>query len=398
MSEWEKVPAGTVTAQRKDVVTLEPGVEYHTMGVRWYGRGAYGRGTGTTETIKAKRLFRAHKGDFVFNRIDTQNGAFDVVPAALDGALATNEFPLYVVDPDQLSERFLLLYFQQPSVLAQIDAMRAGSEGRSRWKEADFEAWRIPLPSLAEQRRVVDVIATVGAQIEAIAVEVERSRQAITALRSSLLEPQSHWEPVTIGDIATAATGRAFPDRFQGRTTGVLPYFKVGDMNAPGNERVLRVAPNWLTDETLTRVRPRVCPPGTVVFPIIGAALLTEKRRVLAESSAFDQNLMGLILSDRVTSDYMLAVMSNLSLGDLAQKGAVPSVNQKLVSGIRLAIPPIEEQKAIGEQVTALLVQTEASASELAHLRTFRAALLTSLLNQDIEIPESYDALLEKVF
>lgn len=106
---------------------------------------------------------------------------------------------------------------------------------------------------------------------------------------------------------------------------------------------------------------------------------------------------MGLILSDRVTSDYMLAVMSNLSLGDLAQNGAVPSVNQKLVSGIRLAIPPIEEQKAIGEQVTALLVQTEASASELAHLRMFRSALLISLLNQEVAIPESYDAVLEEV-
>ncbi len=99
MSEWKIVPAGTVATQRKDIVTLEPGVEYRTMGVRWYGKGAYDRGTGSTETIKAKRLFRAHEGDFVFNRIDTQNGAFDVVPVGLHGALATNEFPLYVADP-----------------------------------------------------------------------------------------------------------------------------------------------------------------------------------------------------------------------------------------------------------------------------------------------------------
>lgn len=121
-------------SQRKDIVLLEPGVEYRTMGVRWYGRGAYDRGVGTTENIKAKRLFRAHAGDFVFNRIDTQNGAFDVVPETLGGALATNEFPLYFADRERLDERFLLLYFQQETVLRQIDALRAGSEGRSRWK------------------------------------------------------------------------------------------------------------------------------------------------------------------------------------------------------------------------------------------------------------------------
>src|SRR5690606_12637291 len=130
MSEWRHVPAGKIARQRREIVRLEPGVEYRTMGVRWHGKGAYDRGVVTTETVKAKSLYRAREGYFTFNRIDTHKGAFDVVSADIDGALATNEFPLYEVNEGEVDARFLLLNFQRPDVLRQISAVRAGSEGR----------------------------------------------------------------------------------------------------------------------------------------------------------------------------------------------------------------------------------------------------------------------------
>lgn len=167
MSEWRYIEAGKVARQRREIVRLEPGTEYRTMGVRWYGRGAYDRGIVTTETVKASSLYRAREGDFTFNRIDTQKGAFDVVPAELDGALATNEFPLYEVNEEEIDARFLLLSFLRPEVLNQIGAVRAGSEGRARWKEPDFEAWVIPVPPLPVQQQVVEMIGAVDAHLTA---------------------------------------------------------------------------------------------------------------------------------------------------------------------------------------------------------------------------------------
>ncbi|WP_107490845.1 restriction endonuclease subunit S [Streptomyces barkulensis] len=173
MSDWQHVPAGKIAHQRREIVRLEPGTEYRTMGVRWYGRGAYDRGVVTTETVKAKSLYRVREGDFTFNRIDTQKGAFDVVPEDLDGALATNEFPLYKVNEEEVDARFLLLNFQRSEVLQQIGAMRAGSEGRARWKEADFEAWMVPVPPLPVQRRIIEVISAMDDQITALDKEAE---------------------------------------------------------------------------------------------------------------------------------------------------------------------------------------------------------------------------------
>lgn len=401
MSEWEKVPAGTVAAQRKDIVTLEPGVEYQTMGVRWYGRGAYDRGIGTTKTIKAKRLFRAHKGDFVFNRIDTQNGAFDVVPAALDGALATNEFPLYVVDPDRLSERFLLLYFQQSSVLAQIDAMRAGSEGRSRWKEADFEAWRIPLPSPAEQRRIVDVIAAVDTQFMALSEEIEAETRTLSALRAEV--PDSDEVPISSvvegidGGRSVQTTGEA-PVRGKARVLK-LSAVQLGQFDADEAKRLDDSSGYTTThlvsdgDLLITRsntpervgyVAVAIDVPPDTYMPDLIWRIRPDKSRCLA-------TYLGHLLS---ANEFRARITGSAS----GTNKSMQKINKRSFGAIKVPVPEsIAEQEAFVARCDAMTDVIRVAKAELSYLRAFRSALLTSLFKQEIEIPESYDALLEEV-
>ena len=52
---------------------------------------------------------------------------------------------------------------------------------------------------------------------------------------------------------------------------------------------------------------------------------------------------------------------------------------------------------AVVAPLRSLQTVVDLSSRELSHLRTLRSSLLTSLLNEEIEIPESYDALLEEV-
>lgn len=408
MSEWKTVQAGAVVTQRKDVVTLEPGVEYRTMGVRWYGKGAYGRGMGSTETIKAKRLFRAHEGDFVFNRIDTQNGAFDVVPAELHGAFATNEFPLYVPDPDRLLSRFLLLYFQQRSVLGRIDAMRAGSEGRSRWKEADFEAWRIPLPSLTEQRRIVDTASALDAQIEALEAEADAGHNYCSIQRSQLVTTPEGREETPLGEVIEVHHGWAFP------ASGCRP--PLGD----GTPRLIRIG-NFarnrrshfdpgrsdeftgdyperflLSAGDLLVVMTCQTPDGAILgwpmlVPPAGGPYLHNQRIGRVEVTA----------ADRIDLRYAYHIFRsdhlNRALSVTAAGTKVLHTSPTKILEVPVFLPPLDEQKRVADALDALDENVQQCETELAHLRSFRSALLTSLLNQEIEIPESYDELLEEV-
>ncbi len=72
---------------------------------------------------------------------------------------------------------------------------------------------------------------------------------------------------------------------------------------------------------------------------------MTEKRRILSESAAFDNNVMGLVADEGlIRPRYLLAFMTTVRLGSLAQHGAVPSVNQSHLASLRIPLPSLDEQ------------------------------------------------------
>ena len=159
-----------------------------------------------------------------------------------------------------------------------------------------------------------------------------------------------HWKLTSLDQISKLVGGNAFPRKEQGGSAG-LPFVKVSDMNRPGNEIRIVDAENFVTAEQVERMRLRVSPTGTVIFPKVGAALMTEKRRMLTVPAIFDNNIMGLVASDQVLSEFLFFWMQTVRLGDWVQIGAVPSVNNKIVGKLRVALPPIAEQRRIVDLV-----------------------------------------------
>ncbi|HDM78330.1 MAG TPA: hypothetical protein ENG51_17995 [Deltaproteobacteria bacterium] len=49
------------------------------------------------------------------------------------------------------------------------------------------------------------------------------------------------WPQVQIKQVAEVASGFGFPRKYQGKSDEEFPFFKVGDMNLPGNERCMTV-------------------------------------------------------------------------------------------------------------------------------------------------------------
>ncbi len=81
---------------RRSEETIEPqaDVEYGEITVRMWGKGVIERGHIMGASVAGPR-FVAHAGQFIASRIDARNGAMGLVPTILDGALVTNDFPLF---------------------------------------------------------------------------------------------------------------------------------------------------------------------------------------------------------------------------------------------------------------------------------------------------------------
>lgn len=262
----------------------------------------------------------------------------------------------------------------------------------------DLASTTIDLPPLEEQLRITDLLHNTDRVIKALGA----ARDALAHLRTAKLadflsSPKEHWQEGYLRDFTDFAGGAAFPTSEQGRESGDFPFYKVSDMNTHGNETYLSTAVNWIDDDQRTRLGAKIWPAGTVVFPKVGAALKTEKRRLLSRPSAFDNNVMGLIpRNDVVLPRFLLALMQTMSLGSIAQEGAVPSVNQRIIGGINVVMPGLDEQRQIADLMEAFdagIVKLNASESSA---RVLRHSLLSALTSGGHRIPKSYDQLLDQ--
>ncbi len=192
------------------------------------------------------------------------------------------------------------------------------------------------------------------------------------------------WKETTLGEVAKCAGGSSFPIEHQNGRTGI-PFIKVSDLNTPGNDREITAALNYITSELAAELGVRVWPMDTVIFPKVGAALLTDKRRILTQDTIFDNNLLGLVGNHEIYPRFLLLFMETIRMSDFAQMGALPSVSHRIIEKLRILIPPLTEQRRIVDVIGAVDAYV-ASLEGYAHAaRTARAALLHELLTTNTE-------------
>jgi type I restriction enzyme, S subunit len=178
--------------------SVDASKEYRLLGIRLEGRGPFLRETVMGTQTSASKLFRVAKGDFIYSRLFACRGAFGVIREELDNCYVSGEFPTFVPMPGKIDVRFLEHWFRLPRVIAAVDADCSSSTPltRNRFKENFFLALEIPLPPLAEQRRIVARIDELAAEIH----EASTLRQQAVEEAEALLVAMAHRSDL---DIAT---------------------------------------------------------------------------------------------------------------------------------------------------------------------------------------------------
>lgn len=135
--------------------------------------------------IASGRRFLAKAGQFIISRIDARNGASGFIPESLEGAIVTNDFPLFDVTEDRLDPAFLGWMSKTSSFVELCKRASEGTTNRVRLSEDRFKALEIPLPPLHEQRRIVARIEELAAKVEEALSLRAVSQDEISALQLS---------------------------------------------------------------------------------------------------------------------------------------------------------------------------------------------------------------------
>lgn len=206
---------------------------------------------------------------------------------------------------------------------------------------------RVPLPPLEVQKEIV-------AEIEGYQKVIDGARAVLDNYRPHIpIHPD--WPMVPIKEVAAVESGFGFPLDYQGKADEEIPFLKVSDMNLPGNESRIVSWNNTVSREVLRELKGKAFPAGTVIFPKIGAAIATNKKRILTRDSTFDNNVMGIVPNEtRLLPDYLHTYLLAFDLSQWASEAQPPSMRKTVVEDHAIPLPPLATQ-----QTTVAEIQTE---------------------------------------
>jgi len=223
--------------------------------------------------------------------------------------------------------------------------------------------------SLAESRRLAGMRMVTGTtspstRYERISVSpASCSIKSEYVIASHAFKPQYKcinyiptWEQRKLGELGFAQSGIGFPDAEQGGAEGT-PFFKVSDMNTPGNEYELAASKNYVTAEQIARMgwHPLNQVPA-IFFAKVGAAVMLNRKRLVNEPFLLDNNTMAFSMdSSLLDTQFGQSLFERLDLTSLIQVGALPSFNSSDVESISVSLPStMDEQRQIGQYLCNL--------------------------------------------
>lgn len=167
---------------------------------------------------------------------------------------------------------------------------------------------------------------------------------------------------VQIGDICTPFSGFTpaaadlYPD-------GKYPYFKVAEMNRKANQKVMTDTDSYVRESR------KFFPKGAIVFPKNGAAIATNKKRILGQDSIVDLNTAGITPNENlVDTNYLLYLLQSIDFAQYMRRGAVPTLDIKGILSLEIELPSLSDQQRIVDELDLLCRVIELKNAQLRTL------------------------------
>lgn len=270
-------------------------------------------------------------------------------------------------------------------------------------------ALQVPHPPVNEQRAIASALARVREAMRlhdlstATVQELKRAATETLFTRGLRGEAQKETEiglvPETwiVGRLDQHArvisTRMSYPELEEGEEVagknGVKVLgIKVADMNLPGNETELKTA---LLEKSvpLAIAQHRCAPPRTIIFPKRGAAIATNKKRMAAEWTAFDPNVIGVVGGSDLDQDFLFQWFQTFDLRTITEPGPTPQLNKKNLDPLVIPFPSnLDEQREIVAVLNAIDRKMDLHRRKRAVLEELFESLLHQLMTGEISVED----------
>lgn len=191
---------------------------------------------------------------------------------------------------------------------------------------------------------------------------------------------EEEWKNVELGELGHTMSGVGFPDSEQGQTEG-FPFYKVSDMNLPGNEYRMSRSNNYVSQYQVDTNHWRVLyDTPAILFAKVGAAVMLNRKRIVDSPCLFDNNMMVYVLSSFWDTSFARSFFESIDFKRFVQTGALPSINGKEVEFACVHLPSDKkEQKVLGEYFDIIDTLVSKSQDKLNSLKSLKICYLNRL-------------------
>jgi type I restriction enzyme S subunit len=412
---WPVVRLRTVARHRSEWVSVADDREYVRVTARSRNQGIELRDRVLGEKIRTKRQQLVRSGDLLVAEIDAKVGGLGIVPHHLDGAIVSSHYFLFEIDNKKLTESWLDQFAKAGKLQRQVDAV--GSTNYASIRPQDVLTFQIPLPDVAEQRlaakvldAIDDSIVRTHSLVNALAAtkhvvmrELLTNGHAkyttkivplpeswpIGRMASTIDKMPSHWELARLTKVSKLESGHTPSRKHAEYWNGNIPWLSLGDTS-----ELRKLMVEWtaecITQAGIDNSSARLLPADTVVLSRTAVRGLCSR---LAKPMATSQDFAAFVCGPKILPGYLVQLFRHMQREwRRLEQGSSPT-NKTLYfsvfNGLKILLPPRDEQAAIAEVGEAFDVRLAAESRYLAQLRHTKRGLAQALLSGRLRVTPS---------
>jgi type I restriction enzyme S subunit len=180
---WKEVRIGDYLTESR--IQGSHGKVARKITVKLYGLGVLSKNDIRDGSENTKYYIRK-KGQFIYSKLDFLNGAFGIIPQQLDGYESTLDLPCFDIS-GQLEPKFLLNLVSRDAFYSRFLGSAMGGRKARRVNPSEFLAICIKLPSVEEQKAIIDAIDLADREIKLLRIQLDALRKQKKGLMQQLL-------------------------------------------------------------------------------------------------------------------------------------------------------------------------------------------------------------------
>ena len=300
--------------------------------------------SGADAPSRARKAIR--KGDVLVSTVRPNLNAVAMVPAYLDGHIASTGFCVLRPNRAVIEPRYLFYRTLTPEFVTALTA-RVRGISYPAVSDKDVKQVEVPLPPLAEQRRIAEILDRAD-DLRRLRAEADaRANRILPSLFVRMFgDPATnsmHWPIKRIGevcDIVSGATPRTERPEFWG---GGIPWATPKDLSELDGWSLDRTA-RTLTGEGLASCSAAMVPEGSVLLSSRAPIGLVA---VAGMPMCTNQGFKNLVCGSDVDPWYLFGWcrIRTTYLQSLGRGATFKEISKRIVESIELPLPPMQRQR-----------------------------------------------------